>query len=357
MTSVQLQKIDQSSGRLKVLRELDLNVESGQYLVLLGASGGGKTTILRIIAGLQAPDSGSVQLGDEDVTRIAPRSRNVAMVFQHDALYPHLTVDGSIRLALKKIFSRTEVDRRVSETARLTGIESFLDRYPHHLSGGQLRRAAIAKALARESGLRLLDEPLSSLDGEARESLQDDILQWHRALGGTTIHVTHDGQEAMRMADKIAVLQDGRIVQVGDPVEIYRQPQTLAVARAIGSPTIQCFEVDTSPDSGPCVLKDVGVALNAEPPTHDKVEWVVAVRPESLKVVDTESDDAHQDAIRIPGVLQRRANLGRDVMLTIRCGEKRVTAIARSAAADLEIGDPVYVCAETAHLHWFEANP
>jgi ABC-type sugar transport system ATPase subunit len=358
MTSVHLQKIDQAFGRAHVLRGLDFQVESGQYLVLLGASGGGKTTTLRIIAGLQKPTRGKVLLDGEDVGALPPRSRDLAMVFQHDTMYPHKTLAGSIQFGLKKSLGRNEKERRVAEAARLTGIEAFLDRYPHHLSGGQLRRAAIAKAVARQSSVRLLDEPLSSLDGQAREQLQADLLRWHRSLGGTTIHVTHDGQEAMRMADVIAVLNGGQIDQCAGPDEIYRDPKTLAVARAIGTPTIQCFEACFR--AGKWMIQNEGQTSSDLSIAAAREKIVIAIRPEALRVESTESDPHGRYAVRIAGRLQRCSFSGRDQVISVQCGEQTVTAVQAinpelSAQLSAQPGDEVWVCGQQQDLLIFDA--
>ncbi|MDG2222714.1 MAG: ABC transporter ATP-binding protein [Rubripirellula sp.] len=354
MTSVHLQKIDQSFGRLNVLRGLDFRVESGQYLVLLGASGGGKTTTLRIIAGLQAPTRGAVFLDGVDVAALPPRSRDVAMVFQHDSLYPHKTVAGSLQFGLKSSLGRSGKAKRVTEAARLTGIESLLDRYPHHLSGGQLRRAAIAKAVARQGGVRLLDEPLSSLDAQAREGLQADLLRWHRSLGGTTIHVTHDGQEAMRMADVIGVLNNGHIDQCAAPDQIYRDPKTLAVARAIGTPTIQCFEACFC--AGKWMIQEESQASVDLSIAAELNEIVLAVRPEGLRVESSEVGHQSRYPLRIPGRLQRCSFSGRDLVISVQCGRQTVTAVhAIDAQFSAQPGDDVWVCGEQQDLLVFDA--
>ena len=238
MTHVQLKKIFQRFAGHSVLDGLDLSVESGEYVVLVGPSGCGKTTTLRVIAGLHTPDQGEVFFDGKCVNRVAPRNRDVAMVFQNDGLYPHLTVGESIRFALKGKLSPGEIRSRWIQAVALTQIEAILDRFPSRLSGGELRRAAIAKSIARRTSIRLLDEPLSALDAPVRYGLQDDILRWHKTVPGTSIHVTHDGQEALRMADRIAVMEAGSIVQFATPQEVYAHPRTVSVSQAFGSPPI-----------------------------------------------------------------------------------------------------------------------
>src|SRR6056297_1425373 len=190
MTAVQLQKIEHAFGSHQLLRGLDLEVASGEYLVLLGRSGCGKTTLLRAIAGLLRPNGGQIRFDGQSVTNLPPRRRKVAFVFQHDALYPHLTVRGSIRFSLRNQDGLGAIDPRIDRAAELTGIANLLDRFPDQLSGGERRRCALAKAVASGNRLRLLDEPLSALDAPLRFSLQEDILRWHQSDGGTTIHVT-----------------------------------------------------------------------------------------------------------------------------------------------------------------------
>ena len=234
MALAELTGITKSYGEKRILDGLNLRCESGEYLVVLGTSGSGKTTALRLIAGLEAPDSGKVLIDDHVVNQTPPQKRSVAFVFQNDALYPHLTVRQSIVMGLRSM-SRGEQQRRLDQACELMDVGNLLDRYPERLSGGELRRAAIAKAIAKPASVRLLDEPLSALDPHVRHGLQESLHMWHCCCPGTTIHVTHDGQEAMRMADRIAVLAAGRIVQVDKPRVIYDRPKSRAVAMALGS--------------------------------------------------------------------------------------------------------------------------
>ncbi len=238
MAEVQLSEIAKQFGEKRVLDRLSLSVPSGRYLVLLGKSGCGKTTLLKIIAGLEAADAGRVTIGDRDMSGVPPRQRNVAMVFQGDALYPHLTIRQSLSLGLKRTLPGQELRRRIDEATELVGIAQILDRKPHALSGGEQRRAAVAKAIVRRCAVRLLDEPLSALDANVRYEIGESLLRWHEKYPGTTIHVTHDGQEAMRMADEIAVIDDGRIVQCASPQAIYDTPVSRTVALSVGSPLI-----------------------------------------------------------------------------------------------------------------------
>ncbi len=294
MTRVELRKIDQTFGERRVLSEFDLSVESGQYVVMLGPSGCGKTTILRIIAGLHRPDRGDVLFDEKPVNAIAPRHRDVALMFQHDGLYPHLTVDQSIRFALRGRAEPAEIESRVAEAIALTRINAIADRYPGRLSGGELRRAALAKTIARQSSVRLLDEPLSALDMPVRHELQDDILRWHAAVPGTTIHVTHDGQEAMRMADKVAVIEQGRVVQFAEPMEILSSPRTVSVAKAMGTPPINLLGARIR--NGKVEANDPRVACRIEiKSTEPDRDAVIGIRPDSFDSVEPADDENARD--------------------------------------------------------------
>jgi ABC-type sugar transport system ATPase subunit len=237
-----------------------------------------------LIAGLDQPDSGTVLIGGNDVRRLSPRKRNVSMVFQGDAMYPHLTIGASIALSAKAGPTAGR-DQRTRNAIELTRLGSIVDRFPDRLSGGELRRAAIAKSIARGAAVRLLDEPLSALDGGVRFELAQDLRRWHDADPGTTIHVTHDGEEAMRLADVIAVLHDGRIEQIGKPNELYDHPRSIAVAMSLGHPPMN-------------LLTNV-----------DQFSGIVGIRPEHLHW--SASDDNakaimigrfNRDQVRIAGV-------------------------------------------------------
>jgi multiple sugar transport system ATP-binding protein len=222
---------------------IDLGAGEGELLVLLGPSGCGKTTLMRMIAGLDRPTRGDILIDGEVVTDLPPRSRNIAMVFQSYALYPHLTVARNISFPLRaRGVPREEVARKVDWAARMFGIERFLDRKPRQLSGGERQRVALARAVVREPAAFLLDEPLSNLDAKLRNAARDELKQFQRRLGTTTIYVTHDQAEAMGLGDRIAVLNHGKVIQVGTPHEIYERPSDIFVATFIGSPPMNLVE-------------------------------------------------------------------------------------------------------------------
>src|SRR5438034_923545 len=239
MASVILRNLTKSfdGAARPALRELSLEVRDGEFLVLLGPSGCGKTTALRCIAGLDEATEGEIHIGERDVTRLPPAARDVAMVFQNYALYPHLTVRENIAFALEvRRVPRKEILRRVSEAAQRLGLAELLERRPAQLSGGQRQRVALGRAIVRAPQAFLFDEPLSNLEAPLRSELRSEILKLHRALGATMIYVTHDQVEAMTMGQRIALLYEGRLRQLGTPAEVYARPADVFVARFVGSP-------------------------------------------------------------------------------------------------------------------------
>ena len=362
MSAVRLQQISHRFGSREILRDLDLEIDAGEYVVLLGPSGCGKTTTLRIIAGLQIPDAGEVLIGGVAVDSVPPRERDVAMVFQQDGLYPHLTVSESIEFALRGRCSSDERRSRVAEAVELTRIDEILDRYPGTLSGGELRRAAIAKAIARRASVRLLDEPLSALDASARHLLQDDLLRWHGAVPGTTIHVTHDGQEAMRMADRIAVIDQGQVAQFGSPSALYARPASVAVARAIGVPPINLVEASVA--GGEIRARDGQVTIDTKLDGPDR-DLLVGFRPEAISLdqrewgqgARQEGPGAEAGGLTVRGRVTRQQIVQRDVHLSIGIngGQLRGVVPPESTDDNLE-GTETGWTVQQRELHLFDAE-
>jgi multiple sugar transport system ATP-binding protein len=282
-------------GGVDILRDVSLAVAPGEFVALLGPSGCGKTTLMRVVAGIQAPDSGRVRIGGREVTRAHPADRDVAMVFQNYALYPHLTVAQNIAvpLAMRRLNAwqraplvgrwagrqgRAEIAAEVARVAAPLGLSALLDRRPGQLSGGQRQRVALARAVVRHPAVFLLDEPLSNLDAALRVTTRREIVEVHRRAGAATVYVTHDQAEALTMADRVAVMERGEILQLGTPEEIYREPADLRVARFIGSPRINLLPgmVDAS---GRIVLEGEATALAS--PARGPV--TLALRPEDLR--------------------------------------------------------------------------
>ena len=256
MASIELRGITVSYGRKPVLDHLDLTVKDGEFLVLVGPSGCGKTTALRVVAGLLVPTAGQVSIGGHDVSRIGPADRDLAMVFQSYALYPHMTVRQNMAFALRLArVDKREIQTRVARAAEILGLMSLLDSRPSALSGGQRQRVAMGRAIVRQPRAFLMDEPLSNLDAKLRVRMRAEIAQIQRSLGITTLYVTHDQVEAMTMADRIAVLYDGRLQQIGTPEELFDRPTNVFVAAFIGNPPINIVPARLDTSDGRTVLR------------------------------------------------------------------------------------------------------
>ncbi|WP_460128548.1 ABC transporter ATP-binding protein [Thermococcus prieurii] len=279
MVSVELRNVSKRWDGFEL--RVDLSVKDGEFLTLLGPSGCGKTTTLRIIAGLEKPDSGRVLFGGTDVTGLEPNERNIGIVFQDYALFPHMTVFKNIAFGLEmRKLPRAEVERRVRWALELVGLEGLENRYPEQLSGGQQQRVALARALVIEPEVLLLDEPLSNLDAKIRERLRSEIRRIQRELGITTVYVTHDQEEAMVVSDRIAVMNVGRVEQIGEPLELYYKPRTEFVARFLGTSNILELEAE----NGVARLGNLEFSVGVD----EKVK--VFFRPESVLI--TEGEDA-----------------------------------------------------------------
>ena len=279
--SIRLEGIVKRHGTTTVLHGIDLTIEPGEFFVLLGPSGSGKTTTLRILAGLESVSAGTVRMDGVDVTGAEPGARDVAMVFQSYALYPHMTVEANIGFPLKMVgMSRDETGRAVAGAAGLVGIGHLLQRTPGQLSGGQQQRVALARAIVRQPRLFLLDEPLSNLDAKLRLETRLELRKLQRALDVTTVYVTHDQEEAMTLADRIAVFMDGRIVQVGTPREIFDRPATVDVAGFIGTPPMNLLPGEWEGHAVSVAGSTLAVAADA--PSARPV--VLGIRPAGLRI-------------------------------------------------------------------------
>lgn len=255
MSTIELAGVIKAFGDQEVIRSIDLTIPQGELVVLLGPSGCGKSTLLRLIAGLEDVTGGRILIDGRDVTRTAPARRGLAMVFQSYALYPHMTVAANIGFPLKMAgLSKAEIARRVGEVATTLGLTPYLSRKPSALSGGQRQRVGIGRALVREPVAFLFDEPLSNLDAAMRASMRLEIRRLQQSLGTTAVYVTHDQVEAMTMADRIVVLLDGAVKQVGTPLELYRQPADRFVATFVGSPKMNILEGKLAADHGAAVI-------------------------------------------------------------------------------------------------------
>ena len=292
MAGIRVEKVSKRFGKVEALKGVDLEVRDQEFLVLLGPSGCGKTTLLRIVAGLEAPTSGEVYIGERRVTHLPPRLRGIAMVFQNYAIFPHLTVYENVAFGLRmKRRPEEEIRRKVGEVAALLHIEELLDRYPAQLSGGQRQRVAVARALAVEPEVLLMDEPLSNLDALLRLEMRAELKRLLKETRTTTLYVTHDQVEAMSLADRIAVMRQGEIVQLGTPTEIYHAPADTFVGGFIGNPPMNFLRAGAL--GGRVVLEGFAV------PSPVEGGVLLGVRPEDLRVSKEQAEGAFRARVLV----------------------------------------------------------
>ncbi|MBC8419680.1 MAG: ABC transporter ATP-binding protein [Desulfobacterales bacterium] len=323
MASLTLKGIEKRFGKVIALSRVDLQVEDGEFCVLLGPSGCGKSTLLNVIAGLVPQDEGTVQLNGHSVDRLTPRERDMAMVFQSYALYPHMTVAKNLGFGLRmRGVPKTTIRKQVLDTARLLGIDDLLDRKPRELSGGQRQRVAMGRALVRRPEIFLLDEPLSNLDARLRANLRLELKQLHRQMGTTVVYVTHDQVEAMTLGDKVVVMRDGEVRQTGTPETIYSLPADTFVATFIGSPEINLYQGRLLHKGNRLTFQGKGFSIDLGDLRIDLTEGEVeaGIRPEDIRIRGTAERPLHATVEMISDVGSEKyihAHLGNENM-TIR---------------------------------------
>lgn len=349
MASVTFSGLTKRFGEFTAVDSLDLRIPDGEFCVLVGPSGCGKTTALRLLAGLEAPTSGAIHLGRRDVTAVAAKDRNIALVFQNYALYPHMTVAENMGFALRmQGVARDEIRRRVERAAELLEIGRLLDRLPRQLSGGQRQRVAVGRAIVRNPEAFLFDEPLSNLDAKLRNTARTELRELQRRLGTTTVYVTHDQVEAMTMADRIVVMNDGRAEQIGAPLEIYDDPATVFVAGFLGAPPMNLLALqDLAPgDDDP--IRAALAPLLARLPGPARDSLLIGVRPERCQL-----EPSGGPAVRVAARLVNVEQLGAETILLLDRNGKRV-AVRLATRPELSCGEAVEFHAELDHVHVFD---
>jgi len=375
MGAIMLQEVTKVfAGGVRAVDQVSMEIPDGQFTVLVGPSGCGKSTLLRMIAGLEEVSEGAILIGGRDVTDLAPRQRDIAMVFQNYALYPHMDVRKNLGYGLKvRRTPKQEIERRVEEAARMLGLEPFLDRRPAALSGGQRQRVAMGRAIVREPQAFLMDEPLSNLDAKLRVGMRAELSRLHSRLGTTTVYVTHDQVEAMTLGQRVAVMRDGRIQQVDAPQVLYHEPANLFVAAFIGSPAMNLVEARLDGETAEFAGLRVPLPPGRRPADGSAATAIVGIRPEDL-------EDA---AFAEPGWPQFDAEvavleeLGSDVHVIFPIDAQRVEAEELKAAVDEEddklladdraqfnarvdtrtqarVGRPLRIAINPARLHFFD---
>ena len=334
MAEVEFRNVSKRFGRSPyVIRDLSLDVDHGEFLVLVGPSGCGKSTTLRMLAGLETITDGEVLIDGRRVNELHPRDRDVAMVFQNYALYPHMSVRQNMALNLRvRSVAREEIVRRVDHAARILGIEELLDRHPSELSGGQKQRVAVGRAIVREPKVFLFDEPLSNLDAQLRVQMRTEIGALHARLGATMIYVTHDQVEAMTLGSRIAVMLDGTVQQVARPLELFNEPANMFVAGFIGSPPMNFVRGAIRRDNGLSFVSTDGAVACGAPPALDAYagrDVVLGVRPEHLRPATPQEG-------RFEAALTRVEPLGSELILYLDAG---VNELVCRLPADVPLGD------------------
>jgi multiple sugar transport system ATP-binding protein/alpha-glucoside transport system ATP-binding protein len=338
MANLEIANVKKSFGETQVIHGVDLKVEDGEFVVFVGPSGCGKSTLLRMIAGLEETTSGEISIGDRVVNEVVPSKRGVAMVFQTYALYPHMNVYKNMAFGLRQAkMPEPEIDKRVRAAAEILQITDYLDRTPRAMSGGQRQRVAIGRAIVREPEVFLFDEPLSNLDAALRVNTRLEIARLHKRLGATMIYVTHDQVEAMTLADKIVVLRDGLIEQVGSPVDLYERPDNMFVAGFIGSPKMNLFYEPALISSASSIVKG---ALDSD---------VIGIRPEHLR-------QSTKGKAMIEAKLDLIENLGEN-LLAHCVTEAGMEFIAKMETAPKEaIGETIFFDAPLERVHVFDGQ-
>jgi multiple sugar transport system ATP-binding protein len=348
MAQVTIRELRKAYEATPVIHGLDLDIEDGAFVVLVGPSGCGKSTLLRMIAGLESVTGGTIRIGERLVNDLPPKDRDIAMVFQSYALYPHKTVAANMAFALKlRGVDRAEIAARVKRAAEILGLEPYLDRYPRQLSGGQRQRVAMGRAIVRDPQVFLFDEPLSNLDAQLRIQMRTEIKELHQRLRTTTVFVTHDQIEAMTMADKIVVMQAGRIEQTGAPLELYDRPRNLFVAQFIGAPSMNLIEGVVRSEGGTLAVEARGarLPLDATAGLSDGRRVTCGVRPEDLEIA----------AEGAPATVSVIEPTGPETMVIARLGDREVTAALRDRLP-LKPGDAIRLRPRPDKIHLFDPD-
>jgi multiple sugar transport system ATP-binding protein len=367
MAGLSISGVSKGFGSIQVLKEISLEIEDGEFLTILGPSGCGKSTLLKILAGLETQDSGSISLGNRRLDGLRPKHRDVAMVFQSYALYPHMTVAGNIALPLRMRRLATwqrlpmfgallpgtaavngEIAAEVSRVAAALGIDQLLDRKPAQLSGGQRQRVAVARAMVREPAVFLMDEPLSNLDAKLRVQMRAEIKELHRRLGSTFIYVTHDQTEAMTLSDRVVVMADGEILQVAPPQDVYADPCDLRVAEFVGSPKINIIEGRIHRDG---FVDVAGVLLSVGVTSTAGERILIGVRPEALRLAEPGSKDAISGRVRLV------EHMGSDVFVHIELPGASGLFVMRlplERACRIQLGEPLQLGVRPGQLLFFD---
>ncbi|PDT00531.1 ABC transporter ATP-binding protein [Rhizobium chutanense] len=348
MAGVQFADVRKSFGVHPVIKGVDIDIADGEFVILVGPSGCGKSTLLRMLAGLENISGGEIKIGGRVVNTLPPKDRDIAMVFQNYALYPHMTVEQNMgfSLMLNKA-PKAEAEKRVKYAAGILGLDKLLDRYPRQLSGGQRQRVAMGRAIVRDPEVFLFDEPLSNLDAKLRVAMRAEIKELHQRLKTTTVYVTHDQIEAMTMADKIVVMHDGIVEQIGSPLELYDKPANLFVGGFIGSPAMNMIRGRLDPEDAGQFVAANGTRLPVANPPASAIgrDLVYGLRPEYISL----------DPNGVPAEIVVIEPTGYETHLTVRLGGSDVSCVFRERV-NARPGEAIRVAIDASHVHLFDAE-
>jgi len=358
MAQVVLKDINKLYGSVHAVKDVNLRIDDREFVVLVGPSGCGKTTTLRMIAGLEAISSGDVSIDGQVVNDLAPMDRDIAMVFQNYALYPHMSVFDNMAFGLKmRKFDRREIATRVKEAADILGIGELLKRKPRQLSGGQRQRVALGRAIVRHPRVFLFDEPLSNLDAKLRVQMRVELRKLHRRLRTTSLYVTHDQVEAMTLGDRVVVMKDGIVQQIGEPLELYNRPVNKFVAGFIGSPAMNFATVTMADGNGRLTAKNGGLEIEVPAPHADRLRahtghrLTIGIRPEDLRV----AGDADPAGLTFSAKVEVVEQLGSEVLLDLRVGNDAMVA-AVDPVVRVKTQDTLRLAVNPGRLHFFDAE-
>jgi len=356
MARVLIRDLNKKFGEVHVVKDVNLEIRDKEFLVIVGPSGCGKTTTLRMVAGLESITSGQILIGDTVVNELPPMDRDIAMVFQNYALYPHMSVYDNMAFGLKmRRFNRVEIGQRVQEVADILGIRDYLKRKPRQLSGGQRQRVALGRAIVRHPRVFLFDEPLSNLDAKLRVQMRVELKKIHDRLGTTAIYVTHDQVEAMTLGDRVVVMKDGVVQQIGEPLQLYNEPTTRFVAGFIGSPSMNFATVKvTEADGGLWVINDdIRIMLTAEMSVRLRryvgEQVALGIRPEDLRLA-CGNDPAKPGFAAVVEVVEK---LGSQILLDIKVGSAMMVATVEPTVR-ARVRDRLRFAVNPERLHFFD---
>jgi multiple sugar transport system ATP-binding protein len=358
MAEVSLHKINKKFDANHVVKDVDLEIRDKEFMVFVGPSGCGKTTTLRMIAGLEAITSGDIRIGNTVVNEVPPMDRDIAMVFQNYALYPHMSVASNLAFGLKmRKFEKSEIEQRIKRAAAILGIENLLERKPRQLSGGQRQRVALGRAIVRDPAVFLFDEPLSNLDAKLRVQMRVELKKLHERLAVTSIYVTHDQVEAMTLGDRVVVMKDGVVQQVGEPLELYNQPANRFVAGFIGSPAMNFADVTISENGGRPIAEAPGLKIALPPEIASRAraklgrKATLGIRPEDIHVAGP-ADAAEYSFDSSVEVVEQ---LGSEILLDTRVGDALFVASIEPTAR-VRAHDKLRLALKPERLHLFDAE-